>query len=317
MPFRLKRSEADIRQALADRDIPDAITDYLMDEPEAPQAYEMLTWFVVMFWFAGIFIGVQYLWPILVDFSKSAALFHAKTTNAILFDYSFGPALMLGALAWVFICLSILGIILAVKPNLKKSVFTGLVTDKVNGFIVRHFLKKARSDKSLDITKPENFVSSFFNHMTSFMEWQAILLSVFTAGIMYLEFQSHTIVSKQSVEKQHIIPFISPEIQLLSEAKYVELGCNYTDENMSHLNYTIHFLDGTKIDLGATFPVEGQWIDQAEIIDKILVQNDVEFRRWTWPGRTSLHPECINKYATKFEPDGNVRVNNLLRTNQF
>lgn len=317
MPFRLKRSEADIRQSLADKGIPSSVVDYVFEDQDAPQSYEMLTWLVVMLWFVGIFVGVQFLWPILVEFSKSSALANAKTTNAILFDYSFGPALMLGALAWVFICLSIPGIIIGAKPHLKKAVFTGLISDKVNGFVVRHFLKKTYNDKTVDTSKPEHFVRSFFNHITSFMEWQAILLSVFTGIFMYLEFQAHTLVSKQSVQQEHIFPFLSPDIQLLSNASFVELGCNYTDDEMSHLNYTIHFPDGTKIDLGTNFPVEGEWIDQAEAIDKILAQNKVEFRRWTWPGRSSIHPKCIDRYAAKFGANGYSRINTLLRVDQL
>ncbi len=317
MPFRLKKSDTDIKQALSNRGISDPVIDYVMEDAEAPQAYEMLTWLVVMLWFAGIFVGAQFLRPFLVNVSKSAALAHAKTTNAILFDYSFGPALLLGAMAWVFICLSIPGLILGFKPNLKKSVFTGLVSDKVNGFVVRHFLKKTNAEKNKDLSEPKTFVSKFFDKITSFMEWQAILLSAFTGIFMYLEFQAHTIVTRQSIEQEHIFPFMSSNVQILSGAEYVELGCNYTDEDMSHLNYTIHFPDSTKVDLGATFPVDGEWIDQAEIIDKILVQSKTEFRRWTWPGRQSLHPKCIDRYAAEFGASGYDRVNTLLRAGQF
>ncbi|WP_018998139.1 hypothetical protein [Hirschia maritima] len=316
MPFRLKRSQADIKQALLDRGVSAEVADYALDEVEAPQAYEFMTWLVVMLWFAGIFIGVQFIWPIMVEFSKTAAHNAAKTTDAILFDYSFGPALLLGAVAWVFICLSIPGLVLAAKPELRKSLFTGLVSDKTNGFVAKHFLKKVNTEDGSRQLSPEGFIKSFFSKVTSFMEWQAILLSLLTAGFVYLEFQAHTFVSTKAIIEENILPFFPAQTHSLSNVSHVELGCNYTDEDMSHLNYTIHFEDGAKIDLGTNFAVSGKWIDQAEKIDTILVSQNTEFKRWTWPGRTSLHPKCIDRYAAKFGANGYDRVNQLLRVDQ-
>ncbi len=314
MALRLKRTDAEIKRKLAQKQIPPPVIEYVMEEADAPQAYEMLTWLVVFLAFSGVYIGVVFLWPIMVEFSKTAALHQAQTTAAIMYDYSFGPALLLGMFAWVFICLSVPSILITAKPELQKSVFARLITDPFNGLIAKHFLKKTNTEFESSSFTPETYVRNFFSKLTSFIEWQAIFLSLATAGFIYLEFQAHTLIMPDGVKQANILPWVKTRKQTFTDVSYVELGCNYIDDEMSHLNYTIHFNSGPSVDLGASFPVSGNWIDQAETIDTILHANNTEFRRWEWIGRSALHPKCIDRYSAEFGSDGQARVNALLQT---
>ncbi|MFC7291107.1 hypothetical protein [Hirschia litorea] len=317
MALRLKKSDTEIKHTLSRKGVPSPVINYVMEETDTPQAYEMLTWLVVFLAFSGVYIGVVFLWPFMVELSKTAALNHAQKTPAILFDYNFGPALILGMLAWVFICLSVPSILVTAKPKLQKSIFSRLLLDPFNGIVARHFLKKTNTDFKQTPLSVDGYVKNFFNKLTSFIEWQAILLSLASATFMYLEFQAHTLIMPDGVKQANILPWVRPKTQFFADASYVELGCNYIDEEMSHLNYTIHFKNGPSVDLGASFPVKGKWIDQAEAINGVLLANNTQFRRWEWPGRTALHPKCIERYSAEFGVEGNARLHSLLQTSRL
>jgi len=291
--------------------VSEEVISYLLSKRPSKVLSSIHDFLVLFVMIIGFGVGVL-LWGIESAFSERAALEHAYQTDGLLYQDIMGFSLLVAIFGWIFASGYISSSPRLVSSRMIASAFSHSITrtDKYG----RPWHKAySKIDKTQE---PEDVVREVFSRQGAWAKWPAILLLFLVCPpLLDLELKAHEIFARDGVIKRSYLLTGDWNKTLWNDAIFVELGCNHiTGKNPSDDPvYKVTFMDGHSERLENAKPVTGEWLDQIEIIDGVLAEAGVEFRRWQWGDRNPLHPECLAANRSKMSAGDYGRLLKLLR----
>ncbi len=304
-------TQDEIRKILLDSGVPENVVDYVMQfEPKA-WLYLLHLRFMLLIFFLG-FAGSIPLWILFNGINNDFALSAAIEQSALLYGSWFGFSF----LPLFFVSFFGVGIILFFVLLLSPIKVRAL-------YFVAEFMNKDSRGQAKMITRrllsnnikpslPQQFIDSALQKSLNSNVRFAIFASLISVMFLAQEFQSHTIITKNGLQRTPILPWANNQPQNWEEIETVSLGCNHTVDS-DNLKYDLKFKSGDIYYLGSMKPVAGDWLSTLEKVDQILVENNANFKRWQWLKRNPLHPKCLKAQEARYTPQEMQRLRRLLR----
>ena len=305
-----EEKNAALADKLREQGVTDEVIEYVLSKNPSKVLSIISDFLLIFLLILGFAVGAV-LWVAVGRYSGQAALEHALSIGGVMYEDIFGFSGLAALFGWI--CAS--GFI-TYSPQLNSerlivSAFAYSLADnsKKSGSWRRTYLK---ADKSLE---PEILTRWVFASQGKWMKWPAIMLFLVAFPLLELELKLHTIYTTEGFVERSEYGLGDWSNVSWTGVVSVELGCNHVTGRSKSDDpvYKINFADSRSIRLDNARSVRGSWIDGIEVIDAALVSGGAEFKRWSWPNRNPLHPECLAADRAKMSPEDFARLLTLMR----
>lgn len=259
-------------------------------------------------WF--LLFGIGFL----ESLAATDALNHASQRGGVLFKPRLGSGMLVSLFAYILLA----GWVAWSLPLILRSRLRHVAALTVLALFENNSLKRKRFQIVVRDQTPGETADEFSRRLCmaygKFYRMLALPLLVASFGLTMLDLRSYTYATIDAVVTQPWLPWTHVRTYKFSDASFVELGCNYTDEG-GWVEYTVHFPDGAEFNLGSFGTVSGEWIGTALRIDQKLLDAGVELRRWKFRERDPMHPLCLARQGKLLSPSEPALLHSLLRSN--
>lgn len=302
------------RTRLIAQGIPEHVVEYTLSLEPSRQIYRLLSFLLLLLLVSGLIVGV-FLWGYYENMLDKNALAAAEEVNAFLYFHNFGIAGLIGIFFWIFAAGAILYGFHYFSEKFRASIFVYTYLDPKNA----PYLALLKVKEPEPETTPREFLKRAVNRWMRITLWPAIILGLLVFTVLERELNTYTLYTEEGLIAKPLFHWESDKLLSWNQAQFVELGCQHAKgrTTTNDVVYRVTFNDGSSKDPGTTFPVYDSLLDGLERIDRILLDNNTEIRRWKRRMRNPLHPECLDFYREKYSPEEYDRLITLLRINEL
>jgi len=308
------RSLSDLAAQLRQAGVPEPVVGYAMTDGVGRATYYIASFAAVAAFIGGI-IGVVSLGQLPAAWNAQSALAAAQASGGILFHVNFGISTIILLFASIFIFGSLIGLIPLVSDRLLKTAFVYFVADAgrqaATRYLLRWSLRRAAGE-----TDPHRYIRIASTAWARPVGIVGLALTAIGVVVCLREVQSFSVFTPTAYLPSPLLPWASREPLPWSDAVSVATGCSHVvtkHDTSDAMVYDVTFADGTTADLGRATPVQGRWIDAAEVVDRAVTEGGATFAPRTPRLGEPYSPACIEAVWRRMPPLEFERIARMLR----
>lgn len=312
------KPQADKKEALAYelriQGVPEDVVDYIISLNTRSFFSTVNDFLQLSIMIIGFGAGA-FIWIAGSQYSETKAIEKATALGGVLYEDIFGISMLFALFGWIFATTFI-----TTRPYFFSERYIASVFAESLSLKNKKRLPWRRAYDNIDKTvSPREQLAAVFKTTGDWTKWPTVILTFCCVFTFEREMDWHTIYTGEYMIARSNWGVGDWVERPWSRTASVEVGCNHvTGRNSSDDPvYKINFQDGGSVRLGNAKGFNQSWLDGMEIIDKALVANNVEFKRWSWRQRNPLHPKCLSKNKAELSSEEYARLLKLLRVGVF
>jgi len=307
--------EQELREAMAQEEVPPAVIDYVISLNPSRWFYRLGTWGFIAIIIAGFGVGAI-LWGKAESIVDANAIARAHEIGGILFRTNFGISFLILMFAWIFAVGLFVSKLTSISPRARATMFAFSFLNPKS----RHYLNWGGRLRNIPTDAgPDAYIIAAMTSADKYFWSGALILAAIAVMTLDRELQTYDVYTADAYLATPLFPWEEEKTGMWRDADHVELGCNHvTGKNASDdIIYNVKTNDGATIGLANARPIEGTLLEQLEKLDAALVEAEVPFRRWRRMDRNPLHPDCMEAQQRKLSAEDYSRMIRLLRVGEI